>query len=467
MIYTGYSGFLAKILIYILGILNLLPDKCRDFNYQKDNYRKNRWKYSIITNILYYFQNFFAPYAGVPKSQLNLYDTSSFWSELCDHLNLYTDLYNDNYFYHGYLFGGFWNTTPDWLTEDNYELIKSRLDRIKIFNGKIEDMIEKSPNGFFTKINLLDHMDWLNDREVRREWEVITRKVSTNCKIMWRSFSKKYAHMCLADLPYNKLLETPRCRNPVDRIGMYNSLLVSEIDKDLIFKNKQETKYDRSYIQDIIISLKILKIGLMGGSLIEGYKYQSEYYNNHRSRMLHGKKELFNRLVFKKNERVMVVAGGTCDILDRFPIEQLKDVKLTDISEPLLDNANKMKEKNGWGDNVKIINEDVCKLNEEDKYDMIIITYSLTMIPDWKLTLKKIHTALKKKGRFIITDYISHKNSWWSLWFKQVGIYLNEEHIEEMKNLYGEPIWLERKMGGFPLCPSFITCPYYYGYFRK
>ena len=74
-------------------------------------------------------------------------------------------------------------------------------------------------------------------------------------------------------------------------------------------------------------------------------------------------------------------------------------------------------------------------MEEIEQYDVVIITYSLTMIPDWETAVTKIYHSLRPAWYLAIAD-------------------LSRE-------------WMVVKRGGFPLCPSFLTCPYYVGLYRK
>ena len=72
----------------------------------KEIYHKYE-KNLLINKISNFFEPFLIHFIGVPKEQYNLYKNKDFLNELLKYWLYHTDIYNDNYFYHGYLYGRF------------------------------------------------------------------------------------------------------------------------------------------------------------------------------------------------------------------------------------------------------------------------------------------------------------------------------------------------------------------------
>ncbi|MCJ8277247.1 MAG: BtaA family protein, partial [Bdellovibrionales bacterium] len=98
----------------------------------------------------------------------------------------------DNYFYRLYLFGSYSKTCcPEYLKEENFDKMKSLIDRVHIHNSSVLDFLKKG--GFsVTCFSLLDHMDWLYQKYaevLRLQWEALLKKSTEQTRIIWRSAS--------------------------------------------------------------------------------------------------------------------------------------------------------------------------------------------------------------------------------------------------------------------------------------
>ena len=143
----------------------------------------------FLENIKYYFIS----WIGVPMRQIKMDNDPNYIKNLFFHLCNNTDLINDNYFFTGYLYGE-WNenSCPRYLKKEYYNLVKSRLNRIKIFTGFLHDkIINNHDPKLFDRVILLDHMDWLNEKQIRDEWLTVSKYTTNDCLFCWRSYSKK------------------------------------------------------------------------------------------------------------------------------------------------------------------------------------------------------------------------------------------------------------------------------------
>ena len=121
--------------------------------------------------------------------------------------------------------------------------------------------------------------------------------------------------------------------------------------------------------------------------------------------MLHGKIKLMDNIIYKENEDILILGGGTGDILEYMPINRLGNIHLTDITECLMNVARQRVIKNKWS-NVSVFNLDASNFISNKKYDKIIITYTLTMIPNWENTLKNIYVL----RWYLYSDFIDESN---------------------------------------------------------
>jgi ubiquinone/menaquinone biosynthesis C-methylase UbiE len=153
-----------------------------------------------------------------------------------------------------------------------------------------------------------------------------------------------------------------------------------------------------------------------------------------------------------------------------------KQITILDLCKSLLDVADARIQTNGWT-NVKTCHKDVmtyksqsdtCKENASKKYDIIMISYTLTMVPDWKLILDKIHELLEDDGYFVITDFtVDDNDSFWKKVFATDKVYPNREHVKYIRDFFRQEKYFKEDYGGFPYVPFFIKCKWFCGVYQK
>ena len=74
-----------------------------------------------------------------------------------------------------------------------------------------------------------------------------------------------------------------------------------------------------------------------------------------------------------------------------------------DYSKAMLKLAKKRAESCGWK-NIEFIHNDAAKIFYKNKFDAAMITLGLTVIPNWKKSLKKMVNSVKPNGRVVIID---------------------------------------------------------------
>lgn len=125
--------------------------------------------------------------------------------------------------------------------------------------------------------------------------------------------------------------------------------------------------------------------------------------------------------------------------------------------------------------NLNIVHDDATTFISDEKFDKIIITYSLTMIPCWMKTIEIIKKNLKYGGYLGVSDFTVLQDSnifekingtLFKNMFKKDGVFLNENHIKVLDAEF-ERVNCYIEYGGFPLIPSLLKCPYYYGLWKN
>jgi len=477
--YSGivkYFSYFIKFLIYIGDLQPFVNElKYSNFESQKDLYYLYKSRIQYVGNILYKCSNILIPFIGVPTKQANLCNI---------HCNVWLDRilnqqpFHNNYFYYSYLYGE-WNINccPAYLKKENYNKVKDNLYKINIFTDKLENISKfKNKNSLkYDRVILLDHMDWMDDTTIINEINNIIPFTEVDCKFCWRSFSLTQPFACLNNINYE--LSQPIFPNYKDRVGMYNSIHVASITNTL--PKIHIPSYNISYKNKLKIFTYTIFIPLLNifqknkkKFMDNYYKYQVNYYDAYRFNMLHGKIPMLYSINYKSNDDILIVAGGTGDILEYIKtyVDKCKSITVIDICDHMIDYSKKRVKENNWT-NVTCICQNALDINTLVKYDTVIISYSLTMIPEWKKVIDISIDCLKSGGQLAVSDFTFTSEQYkltqqlFNFIFSFSYINVNQKHIWYLQNKLNKK-YLRCDYGSFPNLPG-IYCPYYYGLFIK
>ncbi len=463
--------------------------KTKNMEYQRELYWNN---YERIQNINYFIMkisDILAPFAGVPARQLELCKNNDFLSFVIHRL-LYQTNWTNNYFFKAYIRSGKWDESciPLYLQDGYYDKVKAKLNEqgsLTILTDRM-DLIKS--NIKFNRYILLDHMDWMYDRDIINEFNNLKKNAADDCLFCWRSFSMKQPFAALRHLKYHTSISifdetTQKPNGHEDRVAMYNSVHVAELDGELckVIKPKYELTSKDSF--SVFLNMMIqpfVGLGMNNKQFMNHYyEKQAKHYDAYRQNMLHGKEPLMYAIPWHemKGKRVLLLAGGTGDLTDYFHkwIPEMESVTISDISEPMIRAAKERIEKNGWK-NVTARLEDILddgefRTDEEGTYDLVLLTYSLTMIPNWAKTIQKANKYLKQGGKLAITDFTVTEHQtmlgrfFWKTMFANTHIHLNQYHIHMLQTEMNEE-YLRVEDGDFPYIP-FLRCPFFYGIYAK
>ncbi|WP_372725705.1 class I SAM-dependent methyltransferase, partial [Novipirellula sp.] len=166
-------------------------------------------------------------------------------------------------------------------------------------------------------------------------------------------------------------------------------------------------------------------------------------YDSFRERMLHGRNELISWIDFPHDGVWLDVGAGTGTNL-AFAGDQtkrLRSIHLLDLSPSLLRVADQRIHDLGC-ENAKTHLADATTFSlPPASVDVITLSYSLTMIPDWFQTLALAEAMLKPGGVIAVVDfYVSRKHAaknqrqhgwlrraFWSHWFAADNVFLSSD----------------------------------------
>jgi S-adenosylmethionine-diacylglycerol 3-amino-3-carboxypropyl transferase len=98
---------------------------------------------------------------------------------------------NDNYFA-WQAFGRSYGREPEhplppYLKEENYAVVRDRIDRLDIRQVNFIDHIAAQPDASLDRYVLLDAQDWMDDTVLTRLWTEITRTARPGSRVLFRT----------------------------------------------------------------------------------------------------------------------------------------------------------------------------------------------------------------------------------------------------------------------------------------
>jgi len=210
------------------------------------------------------------------------------------------------------------------------------------------------------------------------------------------------------------------------------------------------------------------------------YGAQAQDYDRFRERLLRGREALIARLLAQlpAQARVVELGGGTGRNLDFFG-ERLGDIAsfdLVDLCPALLDRA---RQRIARFPQVRMIEADATTYAPSAPVDCVYFSYSLTMIPDWRVALANALAMLKPGGLLGVVDFYTSAAQpapglarhgaftryFWPRWFAHDGVRLNPAHLATLRADLPQHELSEHR-AAVPYLPL-IRVPYYVFVGRK
>lgn len=484
---SGSSGTFVNILEYVskhIFSYDPIGDIVKNSSMEYQSKLLSKFLYYKISSLIYFGYRFFGDFAGVPVRQIQLMElNTNVIDNIVSYLLRSTNVMKNNHYYRFYAKGLSEECCFDYMKEENYNLVRKNLDNIEIHTDDIVNFVNNCPESSeITKAILLDHQDWIEQVDLVKEWKCFYNRMR-HCNYFWRSSAPIQSSGILDNLNYDVKC-TIKLENPdkySDRVGMYRSVFYAKFKDNTLIPNVRQDLPKLDFYSKINVFKNMMLYSFTNKDnndsheefLNKFYENQANDYDAYRREMLHGKKQLMYSIPYRKGDNVLLLAGGTADVLDYISsiVNDLGKITIVDLSKPLLNIARKRIKDNGWEEKVEVIYGDATKFNNNVLYDVVIITYSLTMILDWKLTLDNINNFLSNDGYLAISDFgIAPDQTlisklFWKNMFSVDGVYLNDEHCKYTDKNF-EKVFREFKYGSFPLVPL-IKCPYYFSLHKK
>jgi len=198
------------------------------------------------------------------------------------------------------------------------------------------------------------------------------------------------------------------------------------------------------------------------------YAPQAKAYDNFRERLLHGRRELAERVMAglptPAGATLVELGAGTGRNIEFFGanLACFGQITLVDLCPALLEIA---RQRTRDRPNVRVIEADALCFRPDQAVDAVIFSYSLTMIPDWKSAIANALAMLKPGGILGVVDFtVSPRQSgfarhWWKTWFSHDGVHLSQEHVKVLRQQLPDHYYVEQR-ASLPYLPG-LSVPYY------
>lgn len=203
------------------------------------------------------------------------------------------------------------------------------------------------------------------------------------------------------------------------------------------------------------------------------YRPQAESYDAFRDRLLQGRAELIEMLAPPDGALIVELGAGTGNNARHFgaQLARFDTVELVDLCPALLEQA---RERWAHEPRVRVIEADATHYRPSRPADRVYLSYSLTMMPEWRKALENAVAMLKPGGILGVVDFELPRGDcladrcaceFWRRWFAHDGVYLNRAHVEVMQSLT-ETVSLRESNAALPYLPG-LRVPYYIYVGRK
>jgi S-adenosylmethionine-diacylglycerol 3-amino-3-carboxypropyl transferase len=498
---SGSCGFCAKILIpFLMWMCGFDVKAWAETGFSHEYIAKNS---HVIENSAWWFRRLFpsilAPFAGVPPNQIGPeFYTTEFYEGILREIFLDPDFGSHNYFYRFYYERGYKDQTccPRTLQRQYFEPLVANAGCFEWHHATVQATMERVKQHSFTKLVLLDHMDWMPNSIVHDEWVALQRASFPGAQVLWRS-----AFTRMDDKPFFNNLDvedlSPRWYSK-DRVKMYPGTFQTLMPKDpLPWVDPEPSPCQKaSFVRKVKTTSKMIlhpltagKVTAHGDKMSSFYASQAKGYDAVRENMLVARPEMMSSFgTIKQGHTWLDVGGGTGRNLHylRAQLDLFERVVVLDICPELLaigeDNARQsftasQCERISWAcldinsRNVRALLAPHLRNDLTRGFDTITFSYSLTMIPEWEMALESAKTLMSADGRLVVADFDTYTEQGKSFkdflirsWYAQDGVRIEAKTRQVLTNKVFSPdkytvtvARFQRKLCGVSI-PHHVTC---------
>jgi ubiquinone/menaquinone biosynthesis C-methylase UbiE len=499
---SGSTGFIVKLVIpwlmYVVGF-DLKAWALTGFSHEY--IAKNT---QMIENSAWWFRQLFpgilAPFAGVPESQLTSeFFTVQFYEEILREIFLDPDFGKSNYFYRFYYEKGYKDQTccPRTLKQEHFDALRANAGCFEWHHASVQETMERVKQNSFTKLVLLDHMDWMPNQMVHDEWIALQRASVPGAMILWRS-----AFTNMDEKPFFNNVDikdlSPEWYSK-DRVKMYPGTFCAYMPRDPFpFVDPEPSPCQRaSFARKVKTTTKMIlhpltagKVSAHGDKMSSFYAAQAKGYDAVREKMLVARTEMMSGFgPIKQGHTWLDVGGGTGRNLHfvRAQLDRFERVVVLDICPELLQIGKENARLSFTPSQCERIHWVCMDINDKDVrtklatdhlnndvnrgFDTISFSYSLSMIPEWEKALMSAKSLMSVDGRVMIADFDTYTEKGTSIkdamirtWYKQDGVRIEaksrqviQEKVFPADKFTVTIARFQRKLAGVSI-PHYVAC---------
>lgn len=212
--------------------------------------------------------------------------------------------------------------------------------------------------------------------------------------------------------------------------------------------------------------------GSHGDRLAAFYAPQAEHYDRFRERLLRGRRELIADIQLPAAAHVVELGGGTGQVCEMFGsrLARVRRYDVVDLCEPLLARAQQRSQRIPA---LRPLCADATRWQPERPVDVVIVSYALTMIPDWRGAIDNARRMLAPGGQIAVVDFHTSlrkpapgwqrhsavSRAFWSRWFARDGVHLNPELLPTLATQFPDHAMTEAH-APVPYLPG-LRVPYF------
>ena len=459
---SGSTGFMVKALIpwlcYATGF-DAQAWAAHNFSheYMVQNYR-------AVERMAWWCRRLFpallAPFAGVPENQIGPeFYTTEFYEGLLREILLDPEFGSNNYFYRFYFEKGYKDQTccPRTLQKQYFDALRANAGCFEWHHATVQETMERVRPQSFTKLVLLDHMDWMPNQVVHDEWIALQRASVPGAQVLWRS-----AFVKMDDKPFFNNLDITDLSPefyPKDRVKMYPGTFSCLMPRDPFpFVDPEPSRCQKAdFARKLKTTTKMILHPLTTGRKFDTrhgekmssfYSSQAKGYDAVREKMLVSRSDMMSGFgPIKRGHTWLDVGGGTGRNLHflRAQLDSFERIVVLDICPELLaigeENARlsftpAQCDKIHWvclDINAPDVRSTLAVEHLDNDiqrgFDTISFSYSLSMIPEWEKALRSAKKLMSIDGRVIVSDFdtytvdgTSFKDWMIRTWYRQDGV---------------------------------------------
>ena len=184
------------------------------------------------------------------------------------------------------------------------------------------------------------------------------------------------------------------------------------------------------------------------------YSVQSHFYDCTRWAFLYGRKRLIEKLDIRPGERVVEIGCGTGANFGAIQagLRNAGELIGIDCSGPMLRKAEQRAQENGWS-NVRLLDLEYGKETvTQGQADVVLFSYSLSMVEDWQRALSCALSELRPDGRVGVLDFCAKRkrdsaqpqeksvnsSNWFTGWLAMNHVQADRPYQEELSRLFEE-----------------------------